>query len=439
MASEEEERENPGEEKKKSYWLLSLGLILLLLSGGGYYALTGMRQEAHKLAGGSEYDQLSANSSVYNGQAGAPGNKDYFQMDGDSSALAEADKAGVDRINSSLKSGKEDLVSSASGSNRAQGAAGAEREEPSGAGNPAAAGAGRSGMAQKLRGSPALSRGPGAGKGPGAAAGSAASFQGNGAVVGKASAQRETLAGTPKKAGRSSVMESLKGAFKATFYGARLSSQDSARGWIARSFDGTEEAATAIQYEEKMRSKLDKVNPDSIPDFLRDQDVNAAEAKRLTVSDVAKPRMDKDGTKDALDEDKDYQAKKLANEFSGSMINGLFAGVSGTGSPDSGGGGANTAGEGPGMSGLGLEDSGGFADPEDVQSIVDTELQDWVQTNGFGGECGCTAEAPCCCMPQDSVSQNCPVYGPFLPNDPCGAGMYDGGGIDIGDAITAGP
>jgi hypothetical protein len=80
---EEEVEETAAGKKEKKFWLLSLGLILLLLAGGGFYAVTGMRQAAHKLGGGSDYEQLSANSSIYDGGAGAARNADYFPLDED--------------------------------------------------------------------------------------------------------------------------------------------------------------------------------------------------------------------------------------------------------------------------------------------------------------------------------------------------------------------
>ena len=235
--------------------------------------------------------------------------------------------------------------------------------------------------------------------------------------------QRETKDKTPKKAGKGSVLESLKGSFKASLYGARLSSQDSARGWISRAFDATEEASTAIEYDEKVKSKLDRVNPGAIPGFLRDQEVSAAEAKRLADSKVSKPKIDKDGTREALEEDKNYQQKKMAEDFASGMINGLFAGVSGTGNEPAPPASPAPEEDDEGPSSLSLTDDtqgyGGFANPEDTEVAVEDELADWINTNGYGAECGCTQEAPCCCLPQQTVANNCPMYGPFLPGDPC--------------------
>jgi hypothetical protein len=235
-------------------------------------------------------------------------------------------------------------------------------------------------------------------------------FSGRAAAAPKLSRQTDTAAAGQAKAGKGGVLDALKGTFKASYYGARLASKDAARGWIARTFDATPEADTAIEYDPQMRTELDKINPDSIPKFLREQDISAAEAKTLAAADVSKPKMDKEGTYDALKKDKDYQQKKLASDFAGSMLNGMFAGVSGTGS----------------------EEEGRFADPEEKDDITSLGLGEYMDSQGNGEECGCSAAAACCCLPQDyfNSQDSCPVYGPFLPDDPCGQSFYnDGAGI----------
>lgn len=419
------------EKKERKFWPLALGLILFVLGGGGFYALTGLKDTAHKLGGGSEYDQLAANHSIYSGKAGSHQQLDVFaggEGGGEAGDAAAAGEAG--RLNPALAREKGELVSgsgggSASGAGWQQGGGGSE---PADKAAPQAAQRAGS-MAQKLQLKSGLSSGPGGSKSKGAA-GSAAAFEGSGTLVGKGSVQRETKDKSPKKAGKGSILESLKGSFKASLYGARLSSQDSARGWISRAFDATEEASTTIEYDEKVKSKLDRVNPGAIPGFLRDQEVSAAEAKRLADSKVSKPKLDKDGTKEALEEDKDYQQQKMAGDFASGMLNGLFAGVSGTGT-------ANTPpvsseeddrlNPDPLWDPVDTQGFGSFANPEDTQAVVEDELADWVNTNGYGAECGCTEAAPCCCMPQETVANNCPMYGPFLPDDPCGFTANAGG------------
>lgn len=438
-ASGEEQEEEPAtvaEKKERKLWPLALVLTLCVLAGGGYYALTGMRQTAHKLGGGSEYDQLAANSSVYEGKSGGYRSQDVF-AGGEESPLSAKDAAaaGGGRVNPALVRSKEELLAGARGGGSAS-SAGAGRafaeQEPDRAGQDAApAPQGGSAMASKLQAKAFLSPGPGASRSKGGAPGATAAFEGAGTLVGRASAQRETKAAAPRQGGKGSVMDSLRGAFKASIYGARIASQDSAKSWISRAFDATPEATTAIEYDEKVRAKLDRVNPNSIPQFLRDQDISADDAKRLADSKVSKPKMDKDGTDDALDRDKDYQSKKLANDFSGSMINGLFAGISGTGGGDDA---PEIKSEPPdGFSSGDTQGYGGFADPDDTNAAVENELQAWVDSNGYGAECGCTQASPCCCLPQNTVAQNCPMYGPFLPNDPCAAGFY---GADTGAGVV---
>lgn len=376
-----EDRE-AGEEEKRNYWWLSLGLMFCLLAGGGYYALTGMRQAANKLAGGSDYDQLSANSSVYDGGSAAVKNGNYFPLDEEAARAQTVAGSGRGRVNPSLVRARGELAADASGAGGGRTAsvqAGTGAHFAENAAQAAAMPAAHGAMAEKLQARAFRSGGPGEKPSKSSSPSvTIAPLQGGAAAVAiRASEQRETKGADPKQAGRGSVMESLKGAFKATFYGARLSSHDSAKTWIARSFDGAPEATTAIQYEEKMRTQLDKVNPDSIPGFLRDQDVNAAEAKSLETPDVAKPKIDKEDTKEALAEDKKYQARKLANDFSGSMLNGLFAGISGTGSPRGG------------------DNPDEYADPDAPPDLGGAGLFN----TGNGEECGCSAEAPCCCMP----------------------------------------
>lgn len=402
LAQAPAENAAPEEEKKPNYWLLSLVLIFLLLAGGGYYALTGMRQAAQELAGGAEYDRLSANSSIYDGGAAAARNGDYFPLDEEAARAQVVGRAAgpgpaSGRLNPALARTREELAADAAGPRAAPAA---DEAAPAYPGTPGSAPGGQAVMAERLQARASFAGGtPGAGSSKGRFAGAEGpvrAFQGGSAAAGRASNQRETKAAAPNKAGRGSVMESLRSAFRAAFYGARLSSQDSARNWTARSFDAAPEAGTAIQYDDKMRAKLDKVNPDAVPGFLREQEVSAAEAKRLAVSEVGKPKLDSEGTEAALAADQEYQAKKLAGEFSGSMLNGLFAGVSGTGSEGlQGRGGSGGSGE-PGGADVSVEN---FADPEETQSLVDAELQDYIDTNGFGAECGCTAEAPCCCVP----------------------------------------
>jgi len=427
--AEAETLETGAEKKEKKFWPAALALMLLVLAGGGYYALTGLDDTAHKLGGGEDYDRLSANSDVYDGTARqAARGGDFFPLDEEAarkaaySASGDPKDAKLDRMNPAVARTKGELAAEASGAGGApdipqplqdvhesQGIA-AEQQQSGG-------------MAEKLKNKAYFAAGPGGTRSKGqSAGGNTAAFEGTGALAGRASLQRETSQAKPRQGAKGGVMDSLKGAFRATFYGARLSSQDSARNWVSRAFDAAPQADTAIEYDEKMRSKLDRVNPDSIPSFLRDQDVNAAEAKRLAISDPGKPKLDKDGTYEALKKDSDYQKQKLASDFGSSMLNGMFAGISGTG-------------------GGNQPDPEVFSDPEDQNDFNSLGLGEFLDSQGNGEECGCSAGAPCCCLPQNYFAQqdqggaNCPMYGPFLPNDPCGAAIY-GGNAGLGGSVA---
>ncbi len=432
MATEEPE-EGPvktsegAEKKERRLWPLALLLILTVLAGGGYYVLTGLTDTAHKMGSGADYDRLASKSHIYGGSAGSYRQLEVFADDSPAGAVAAGGKNSLSSLNPALTRTRDELVADATGRGGTGAAAPAgagEEEITERAGMPAGSPEREPAMRGKLQ-----SRGfsfPGKG-GSGSRAGlpgGAAGFEGSGTLVGKGSAQRETRDGASKKGAKASVLDALKGTFKASLYGARVASQDAAKNWISRAFDAAPEAATAIEYDEKVRAKLDRVNPNSIPQFLRDQDLSADGARALADSKVSKPKLDKDATRDALDEDKDYQKKKMAQDFSNSMINGLFAGVSGTG--NEGAGGSNTA-------SVTDEDGGDgatvFADPEDEAAFNEVALDDYIATNGYGAECGCTPEAPCCCLPQNTVAQNCPMYGPFLPGDPCAAGFNTDTGV----------
>ncbi|MDA8132785.1 MAG: hypothetical protein M0011_14880 [Elusimicrobia bacterium] len=417
-----EENSEIGEQKKeKKYWPLALLLTLLLLGGGGYYALTGLKDTAHKLGGGSDYDQLSANSSVYEGNA-AGKEGDVFGV-GEELPGRVKEEASASRLNPSLFRTKDELLADASG-RPAQASGSAEQAEAAGDSGDSAAGGGGGGgaagaaMPGKLQARASFSGGGAAGtRSKGLSAG-AEGFKGSGTVVGRADVQKDTAQASARKAAKGGVLESLKGAFRVSFYGARMASNDAAKSWVSRAFDATPEAETAIEYDDDVRSKLDRVNPSSIPGFLRDQDVSVAEAKHLADSEVAAPKFNKEGTEEALKRDDKSQIGKMLADMSGGMLNGLFKGVSGTGSPGDPGDGMNLQsayGDDPGgMNGLGLGGEDG-----DQQGISDDDLQNWVDENGFGEECGCTKEAPCCCLPQN--------------------GQQDGAGVTDGSSLWAGP
>lgn len=241
-------------------------------------------------------------------------------------------------------------------------------------------------MAAKLKAKASM----GAGAASARTSGQASAFQGgSGSKVGLAAAQNENAPSEVKKAGKGSVLSALKGAFQASFYGSRLASQDAAKAWSAKAFDAAPDYETAIEYEEKMRTSLDKVNPGSIPSFLREQELSGGDAKSIDVPKVEGFAVDIEASKAATKESK--KNKSMAENMASGLMNGLFSGI-----------GSATSGD---------------EENEDDRSVVDISSEDenaWLfEFDGFdytdmygsyGAECGCSEAAPCCCLGSDYYS-----------------------------------
>lgn len=411
----EEAQEEAGAGGKKNYWWLALSFLFLFLAGGGYYALTSMGKEAQKLAGGDSYNQLSANSAAYS-RGSLEKADNYFSSDEEDPLAARAEVA-ASASAADKRRALEARALAASGGGAASGSASvAGGGEESGDEDAPQAGAARRGafegkLEARISGLGGLRGGGGAKSSAGFNPGGEQSAGGAGVTAGRPSVQRETGAGAPKKAAPGGVLSALKGAFRASLYGARIASKDSARHWMARTFDASADVNTSLEYDEKMKASLDRIDPNSIPKFLRDQDITASDAKSLGVAEVGKPKMDVEGTKEALKNDKDYQAKKMAKDMASAAMNpiGNFVG-------------ANTARSGtPSDEETSEEDRGvtGFANPEDEAAFGEISLQEYIESTP-NNDCEC--DGPCCCLPK---ANNCPLYGPFLPDDPCGAAIYN--------------
>lgn len=330
MADEDNEKEDfddggVAETRQQLYKWLPFSLLLLFLAGGGYYAFTAMRQAAHTLAGGDNYKQLSANSAVYNGKSTVPRDENFFPSEEPGQDIpAAGGAAGKDKDGTAgdkrLKARQEGPDGSAAGSVVIDG-----QQQPSAGPNAPSSASLASSLAAKLQAKTSSFSGPGAAASKTSSPAGVEAFQGGGtSSVGKPSTQRETTAGAPRKGGSTGVLDSLKGGFRSSLYGARVASHDSARSWIAKIFDATPDYDTAIQYDETMRSKLDKINPNSIPKFLREQDISASEAKTLAVSEVGKPEIDNGDTKEAQAAD---TKKKAAADLTSGLLNSLFSGL----------------------------------------------------------------------------------------------------------------
>ena len=441
MASEENDEKCgfwasfSGPKSAKSYKWVSTALVLVFLVVGGLVAWVAMKSAANKLAGGSgKYNQLSANTASY-GEGSAAKTENEAGFFASEEELAGADPALKRELfgNSAGAAGQTataDAVSYPAGQ-----AAGDEGGDySSGSGGSVAPPLG-SRLADKLLVREANLGQSGGGQ---ASKGSALrSEEGSGNVsVRLAQAKNGAPGGGLIKGPRTSVMNALKSAFKANLYGARLSSQDAAKGWIAKAFDANPDAPYSLEYDEKVKAKLDRVNPNTIPKFLREQNVNATEAKSLGVSEVSKPEMDREGTKESLKEDKDYQNKKSSQDLAKALFTPLgpfsvSADPGDTTDPP-----YEEPPQGKVVPPSGKPGVKNYCDPEDEQTLQDIGLEDFIATEGFGEECGGSIESPRCCLPPGYFDgQQCPMYGPFLPDDPCGAG-FDSGSV-VGDFPVA--
>ncbi|MCX7641149.1 MAG: hypothetical protein N2Z20_00760 [Elusimicrobiales bacterium] len=82
------------------------------------------------------------------------------------------------------------------------------------------------------------------------------------------------------------AMSLLKSTFKTTLMAARDASNDTARAWTSKAFDYTPDIKQTIEYDEKLRAELDRINPNSIPAFLKDPALDPESMKSLKVSEV---------------------------------------------------------------------------------------------------------------------------------------------------------
>jgi hypothetical protein len=126
------------------------------------------------------------------------------------------------------------------------------------------------------------------------------------------------------KPGKFSAMEALKGAFKSSLYGARLSSQDAAKSWTAKAFDSSTTEEKSIQYDEKLKSKLDTLNPNAIPKFLKDQNPDMDTITSQTPpAEVGASEKD-NGKEEEKNNAKQEMKKKLMQDMLSGVLNPLY-------------------------------------------------------------------------------------------------------------------
>ncbi len=404
-------------------WLLPVGAFLLV---GSIIAVAVMKDAASDLAGRPQAGDLSSSGLAATGGGAAGGAHEFFSSE---EALDEEAVASYERYKSEVEdrlyekgpsSGKVSAFAGADGGRTA--AAAADNGTP----GPAPSAGGHGGPAPRL--ASGLSAAKGGTGGPArsslGAAGASAFQSGSTKLAVSASGETGVKAGASRK-GSGGVIEALRSAWRGSVMGAREASNDAARTLLARSFDGSSSSERlSLEYDEKMKKELDVVDPNSIPKFLRDQDISADRASAFDVPDVKTASANREGTEKALAADKEYQAKKALASMNDGMLNSMFSGVANTNGPGAPAGGEDDAPLAPASYDDGGDDLDLMSSPEDDKWLEDLQNQEWTDmgNQGCGEECGCSCAAPCCCLPP--ATDNCPVYGPFLPDDPCGADFY---------------
>ncbi len=404
-------------------WLLPVGAFLLV---GSIIAVAVMKDAASDLAGRPQAGDLSSSGLAATGGGAAGGAHEFFSSE---ETLDEEAVASYDRYKSEVEdrlyekgpsSGKVSAFAGADGGRTA--AAAADNGTP----GPAPSAGGHGGPAPRL--ASGLSAAKGGTGGPArsslGAAGASAFQSGSTKLAVSASGETGVKAGASRK-GSGGVIEALRSAWRGSVMGAREASNDAARTLLARSFDGSSSSERlSLEYDEKMKKELDVVDPNSIPKFLRDQDISADRASAFDVPDVKTASADREGTEKALAADKEYQAKKALASMSDGMLNSMFSGVTNRNGPGAPAGGEDDAPLAPASYDDGGDDLDLMSSPEDDKWLEDLQNQEWTDmgNQGCGEECDCSCAAPCCCLPP--ATDSCPVYGPFLPDDPCGADFY---------------
>ncbi len=91
-----------------------------------------------------------------------------------------------------------------------------------------------------------------------------------------------------------SALELLKSTYKTSLFAARDASNDTARAWTNKTFDLAAVPDKNIEYDEKLRASLDRINPNAIPAFLKDPSLNSESMRSLKASDVPELSSDEE-------------------------------------------------------------------------------------------------------------------------------------------------
>jgi hypothetical protein len=124
-----------------------------------------------------------------------------------------------------------------------------------------------------------------------------------------------------------SALDMLKSTYKTTLYAARDASNDTARHWTAKAFEGASDIKSSLEYNEKLKSKLDRINPNAIPAFLKDSSLDSEEMKSLKEASVPGFSKDDEETEKLKDEMKNEMSDMVKNamkDAAKSALNPMF-------------------------------------------------------------------------------------------------------------------
>lgn len=307
--------EDKKEEKKgaavfsvKKYWKIQVFLLLIFLLGFGFLAYFLLGKQAHKLVGTDSYSELSRNSY---GENKSLVKKLIAYFSSEEKTLTEERPDGFSFDNSSIASSQASENSKTSSSVSQESVPGAVYQ------------GGASSMSSSKLSSSLGSSLASASLGKSKTELSNFTEGGKNKAVGTTPADKANFSKGAYAQKKVSALDALKGAWKASLYGARLSSQDAAKSWTAKAFDSSPEAEMSLKYDEKMKSKLDRLNPNAIPQYLKDQNIE------MEAMDSAKPSDVPDFTEDNGKKEKELNAEKemkekLAQQFAGGMFNSMY-------------------------------------------------------------------------------------------------------------------
>lgn len=311
MPEEKEEERKKGAAvafTRGKYWKAQLLILFIFLSGFAFLAYFMLGKQAHKLIGADSYSELSRNSygeksivkkiiSYFTGEESASVEKrsgDGFSFENSSVAAAGSLEQGVS--GQDTQSSSNQVTFASQGSSLSSG----------------------SRLASSLSGSLASAS-------SGKSKTELSNFSGDSKnlAVKVSAAEKANFKNGLARQQRPSALDALKGAWKASLYGARLSSQDAAKSWTARAFDSSPESESSIQYDERMKAKLDRLNPNAIPQYLKDQNIEMDALSSAKPSDV--PEFDKDNSKKEKELNASREMReKLAEQMSSGLFNSMY-------------------------------------------------------------------------------------------------------------------